>query len=422
MERVLAFDDALQTVLAHAAELRAWAASRPAETVPLLDARGRTLAEPVRAPRDQPPFDRSTRDGYAVRAADVRSGAGLRLLGCVRAGERWQGPALQPGEALEIMTGAPLPEGADAVLMVEHSSATEGRITPAPGRTLVCGENIVPQGAEARHGDTVLGPGQRLDAAAIALAASCGQPHLRVVPRARVAVLSTGDELVELGSNTAPEPWQIVNSNSYALAALLDAQGATAERLPIAPDRREPLDAAIAHAHTADLLLLSGGVSMGKYDLVEDALRAQGAEFLFTGAKIQPGKPVVFGRLPRNPLPTHDQAGPAPWLYFFGLPGNPVSTEVCFHLFVAPLLSALSGVREPPRPFVEATAAGRFSGKPGLVRFLPAQLGGDWRAVTVSPVPWQGSGDLAGNARADGFCVVEEAGLEPGQRARVLLR
>lgn len=404
MELVLEFADALNVVLREATVFRE---ARGTEEAALEAAVGRELAEAITAPRDQPAFDRSTRDGFAVRAEDVSSGSSLRLVGLVRAGEHWSGDALLSGQAIEIMTGAPLPRGADAVLMVEHARREGETIQPLEGRTVRAGENVIARGAEAKAGDVLLRPGRLLDAGAIAVAAGCGHARVQVYARPRVAIVATGDELVELGSSS-PREWEIYNSNSYALTALIEQAGGVPQRLPIARDTLADLRARVEVAkREADLLLLSGGVSMGKYDFVEQALAEAGAEFFFTGAKIQPGKPVVFGRLPR---------GESGWLYFFGLPGNPVSTEVCFHLFVASLL------RGRPPQFAEATAAESFEGKRGLVRFLPCRLAGGWRGVQVHPILWHGSGDTAASAAGDGFCVVEEHGLAVGKRARVLLR
>ncbi|HXS11661.1 MAG TPA: gephyrin-like molybdotransferase Glp [Acidobacteriaceae bacterium] len=411
VERVLEFEEALAEVLRHAA-----AVAKPARQqgpVHLQDAAGRVLATAVRAERDQPPFARSTRDGFAVRSADISEAQPLRILGSVRAGEMWRGSPVRDCEAVEIMTGAPLPEGADAVLMVEHAEvATDGLLRVPGGRTLQPGENVVPQGAEARANAEVIPAGRHLSVAEIALAASCGCARLEVFARPTVAIVATGDELVEL--DTKPEPWQIYNSNSYALAAMVRAEVGEARRLPIARDAMSDLRERLAEAHDADLLLLSGGVSMGKYDLVEQCLCEAGAELLFTGAWIQPGKPVVFGRMSLG----------QGWLYFFGLPGNPVSTEVCFRLFVAPMLRALSGQKAIAPRFVEALLAEEVKGGARVTRFLPAVVESDWKQASVRVVPWQGSGDLAANARANGFVVLPN-GTErfvAGESVRVLLR
>jgi len=407
-ENVLTFEQALAVVLAQADGL---AAGSGAETVSLLDARGRVLAERVVADRDQPPFDRSTRDGYAVRAGDIAAGREMRVVGSVRAGERWQGETLREGEAIEIMTGAPLPDGADAVVMVEHVAVVGDALEV--GRQLRVGENVVERASEARSGDTLLPVGQVMDAAEIAVAASCGAAKVKVFARPRVAIVATGDELVEL--ETEPKEWEIRNSNSYALAALVEAEGGAAVRLPIARDTLEDLRARIAEGREADLLLLSGGVSMGKFDLVEQVLAEAGAEFFFTGALIQPGKPIVFGRLP--------VVGGA-WRYFFGLPGNPVSTQVCFHLFVAPMLRALAGRRDIVPRFVEARLREDVKGGARVTRFLPAEMVSAWDGVSVGVVGWQGSGDVAANARGNCYAVLP-AGVEAfraSETVRVLLR
>ena len=424
-ERVLLYEDALAEVLHTAKFLQAQisdARSVPnLEVLPLLQVPGRVLAQPIAAERDQPPFPRSTRDGFAIRSEDLNGRNPLQVMGLVRAGERWAGAPLQAGEAIEIMTGAPVPEGADAVLMVEHADLARGGVLhPAAGRALRPGENIVARGAEAKAGAELVPAGRVVGAAEVALAANCGYASLPVFPRPRVAILATGDELVEL--EQGPEPWQIRNSNSYALAALVEAEGGEPVRLPIARDTLEDLQQRIAEGRQADLLLLSGGVSMGKYDLVEEVLHQAGAEFVFTGTRIQPGKPLVFGRLPRSGELAQD--GSEAWTYFFGLPGNPISTEVCFRLFVTPLLRALAGRTELPPRFAEATLAEDVRGGAQVTRFLPAEITGDWQRVTVRPVPWQGSGDLAANARANGFVVLplEVEHFAAGETVRVLLR
>jgi molybdopterin molybdotransferase len=403
-ERVLRFDEALDEVLGRAGSV---GGGRGVERVELLAGMGRVLAEGVVADRDQPAFDRATRDGYALRAGEEGE---RKVVGSVRAGEGWLGKELGEGEAIEIMTGAPLPAGADAVVMVEHV-VVEGDVLRVE-RALKVGENIVPRGAETVAGAVVLPKGRVLGAAEISVAASCGLATVSVFARPTVAIVATGDELVELDEPMSEV--QIRNSNSYALAALVEAAGGIAERLAIARDTLGELRAQVAEGREADLLLLSGGVSMGKYDLVEQVLREFRAEFFFTGALIQPGKPIVFGRLP-------SEKG---WTYFFGLPGNPVSTQVCFALFVAPMLRALAGRTESAPVFVEARLAEAVKGGAKVTRFLPAELAGGWEGVEVKVVGWQGSGDVVANARGNGY-VVLPAGVEEfpaGLTVRVLLR
>ena len=407
---VVAFDEALDQVLQLAADL----AVPATEILPLLDCGGRVLAQTVVADRDQPPFDRSTRDGFAVRAAEAVPGDGLTVVGQVRAGERWTGGVLKAGAAIEIMTGAPVPEGADAVVMVEHVERSVETIRPGEGRSLQVGENVVPRGAEAQAGDAVLAAGTMLEGAEIALAAACGCSSLSVYRRPRVAIVATGDELVEL--DQTPDEQQIRNSNSYGLGALVARAGGEAVRLPIAPDRREELERIIQGARASDLVLLSGGVSMGEYDLVEEVLLSLGAEFFFTGVRMQPGKPVVFGRLPAS--------GDTPARFFFGLPGNPVSTQVTFHCFVEPLLRAISGAAMQGPRFVQATLEEDVAGKAGLMRILPARLTAHRVSPTVRLVEWQGSGDLAANARANCYAVLppERKRFAAGDVITILLR
>jgi molybdopterin molybdotransferase len=406
---VIGFDEALTMVLAHAADLAAPAT----EQISLLTSEDRVLANAILADRDQPPFDRSTRDGFAVRAADFGNGP-LKIAGQIRAGEQWGGSALQPGAAIGIMTGAPIPEGADAVVMVEHVERVEGAIRPMGSRTIRGGENIVRRGSEARAGQVVLPVGTLLKSAEIALAAACGCPSLTVFRRAKVAIVATGDELVEI--DAVPEPQQIRNSNSYGLASLVARAGGEAVRLPIAPDQRSELEEIMRAARRCELMLLSGGVSMGEYDLVEEVLETLGAEFFFTGVRMQPGKPVVFGRLPA--------ADDFPAQFFFGLPGNPVSTQVTFHCFVESLLRAMAGGAVQGPRFAQATLAEDAPGNPGLMRVLPARLTADRALPEVRLVSWQGSGDLAANARANCYAVLppEKDRFAAGDVITILLR
>lgn len=401
---VLSYEEAARVVDAQAERVRG--SARQVETVPLRHAAARVLTQAIVADRDQPPFPRATRDGFACRAEDLRSGS-LRLIGQLRAGEGWTRGAVKPGEAVEIMTGAGVPPGANCVAMVEHVTLSHGRIRLTAPRPLSPGENVVPVGAEARSGDVVVPAGRRMSAAEVAVAAACGAAEVEVWAQPRVAILATGDELVELGHT--PRRHQIRNSNSYSLAAQVAAAGGLPEMMAIVPDDKTATERAIRDAAHCDLVLLSGGVSMGKFDFVEQALLALGAEFFFTGARIQPGKPVVFGKLP----------GP----HFFGLPGNPISTIVTFALFAARLLRAMGGERDARPDFVLARVEEDVRVKPGLTRFLPARLESDVRGARVRRIPWQGSGDLAAAARANSFLVVPETAqqIPVGDIAAVLL-
>jgi len=390
---VLTFEDARRVVEDHASLL----SPRGNELVDLLHSAGRILAEPLTADRDIPPFPRSTRDGYAVRSADLAQlPATLTVMGEIKAGPppgKIPSP-LNRGEAFSIMTGAPVPQGADAVVMIEYTSLQGDRVEIT--KEIAPGENIVAQGAEAKEGSLLLDRGTRLNESAVALAASVGKWRLQVFVRPRVAVLTTGDEIVDVDAEIGPT--QIRNSNSYSLAVQIQQAGGEPVLLPIAPDEPRKLHQLIAQGLQSDLLLMTGGVSMGRYDLVEQVLAEMQAEFFFTGAKIQPGRPVVFGRVPC--------AGALAHKYFFGLPGNPVSTMVTFELFARPMLEALAGVSARPLAFLHARLKSEIRVKPGLKRFLPAILSGQYEESQVELVAWQGSGDIAARSRSNCLIVI----------------
>lgn len=417
--RIVSFEAARHTVEQHAGTV----SPGGTETIDLLSGLGRVLAESIVGDRDFPPFAKATRDGYALRAADVAQlPARLELVGELKAGD-WPDPAmgsLEPGKAVGIMTGAPLPAGADAVVMIEHTSPLDSTGDSTPEfveirRTVTSGENFVPRGAEALAGQQLLARGRRLDHAAIAIAASVGKSRLQVFQRPQVAVLSTGDELVDI--DAAPGLAQIRNSNSYSLAAQVQNAGGEAMRLPVAPDERERLRALIEEGLTCDLLLLTGGVSMGKYDLVEQVLAELNAEFYFTGAEIQPGRPVVFGSCGSGVPAPHKR-------YFFGLPGNPVSTMVTFELFVRPMVEALVGMTPQPLIFLRARLKSEIRTKTGLKRFLPAALSGEFENAEVELARWQGSGDIAALARSNCYVVIppDRERIDAGEWVSLLLR
>ena len=399
----------------HAATVR----PRGKELVALLDSQGLILAEPVPADRNFPPFPRATRDGYAVQAADLEKvPATLDVIGEIRAGAAADAAfKIQPGQAAAIMTGAPAPAGSDAVVMVEYTSREGNQVTIT--KTIAAGENIVPIAAEAKRGDRLLSPGIRLDHAAIALAASVGRSRLLVYSKPRVAVLATGHELVDI--DVPPEPAQIRNSNTYSIAAQIHAAGGEPVLLPIAPDEPQRLRELIAEGLEADLLLLSGGVSMGKYDLVEQVLAQFQAEFFFTGVQIQPGRPAVFGRIPQQ---EPGASAPKPHKYFFGLPGNPVSTMVTFELFAKPMLEAFAGMSPKKLIFLHAKLKSEIKTKPGLKRFLPAILSGEFEKTEVELVRWQGSGDIAATGTANCYIVIppDRDRIVPGEWVPVLMK
>jgi molybdopterin molybdotransferase len=371
------------------------------EQIQALEAAGRILAEEITADRDYPPFPRAARDGFAVRAADVPGE--LHVLGEVRAGEVFRG-FVSDGGAVEIMTGAPLPEGADAVAMIEHTERTGDRVKVA--RSLKSGENFNARGVEARQGDAVLSPGCRLDFTRIALLAMVGRECATVYKRPRVAILPTGDEIVEAGQQ--PEPFQIRNSNAWSMAVQVGRAGGDPHILPIARDNYESTRGLVEQGLEHDLLLLSGGVSAGKYDIVERVLADLGAKFYFDRVLVQPGQPLVFGT--------------AKGTFFFGLPGNPASTMVTFEVFARAAVELLGGADEIPLPLLQARLSKDVQHKPGLTRFLPARVSAD--GSTVAPEPWQGSGDVNSLARANAFLVMEadRESWVAGDMIRVLLK
>jgi molybdopterin molybdotransferase len=354
------------------------------EDVALHAAAGRVLAADVTADRDSPALDRSARDGYAVRAADLPGE--LEVIGEVRAGERFSG-AVGPGQAVEIMTGAPVPAGADAVVMVENTRPASGRVRIDRGAQP--GQAINPRGAEAAAGERVLRAGTRLDYTGIAALAAFGHSRVPVYCRPTVAILATGDELVEVAET--PAEFQIRNSNAHSLAAQVVRAGGAPVTLPLARDTVEQTHLMVSRGLEADLLLISGGVSAGKYDLVEEVLAGFGAEFYFDRVLIQPGQPLVFGRVLGK--------------FFFGLPGNPASTMVTFEVFARAALELLGGQTETALAMPWARLTREFRHRAGLTRFLPALLTSDGAEVT--PVEWHGSGDVPALTRANAFLVAD---------------
>jgi len=375
----LTFRDARAVVLREAGRSRIFPQT---ELIPLDTALGRVLARDAAADRDYPPFDRAMRDGFAVRAADLPGT--LHITGEIRAGQH-SDLALGAGEAIEIMTGAPMPSGADAVVMVEHCERTGDSVRI--GRALENGANIAPRGSETRASGVVLERGARLSYAGVAWLAAIGQLSVEVFVRPRVAIVSTGDEVVDI--NKTPEPHQIRNSNGWSLSAQVKRAGGIPVRLPIARDTVEDTRWIVEQGLESDMLLLSGGVSAGKYDVVETVLAELGAEFFFDRVLIQPGQPLVFGRVGQK--------------LFFGLPGNPVSGMVTFEAFARAALEMLSGAKGAPLSMTLARLTRRFTHKPGLTRFLPACVSD----AEVTPVEWRGSGDIAGLCHANAFLVAD---------------
>lgn len=399
---MLSFEQARQLVIVNTTQGRR---VHPPIQRSVWDALGYVLAEEIRTDREYPPFDRSTRDGYAVRAMEVKSGAAVRCAGEIKAGDTVTAP-LAAGTCIQIMTGAAVPSGADAVVMIEFTKRESEMVRFE--RDANPHQNIVPRGSEASAGDVALHPGLRLGFAELAIAAQVGAAELLCAPKPRVAILSTGDEVVLV--DETPGPFQIRNSNSVSLAAQVRLAGGEPVPLGNALDRVDDLGAKIEQGLREDVLVLSGGVSMGKYDLVEEVLKSFGAEFYFDAVGIRPGKPTVFGRCRDT------------WV--FGLPGNPVSTMVTFQLFAVPALDILSGSAARPLPLLEATLGEALKEKIGLTHFLPARLEWQGSRAEVRALLWRGSGDIAALSRANCFLVVpaDRQDIAAGEKVSVLPR
>lgn len=384
----LSFEQARQMVLDHVIS----PASLEGETVWLSDALGRITWEDVASDRDMPPLARSLRDGYALRSADLPGT--LTVTGEIRAGVMPLA-TVAPGETLSIMTGAVIPAGADQVVMKEHGQRQDA--TFKIERPAAPGEWISPGGSMAHKGEIVVARGQRIDPSVIAMLATVGRSQVRVARQPVVRILATGDEVVDIARY--PNATQVRNSNSWALASYVRLCGGTPEILPIAPDEERATRDLLEYGLQADLLLISGGVSAGDYDVVERALATLDATFFFDRVAIQPGQPTVFGR--------------ARGTFFFGLPGNPLSTMVTFRIFAQAALERLSGLAHPRLETFPAILNKDYQHNPGLTRFLPAKLSAD--GFHVELLPWQGSGDIPALVRAN--CLVLVNAQRPAWKA-----
>jgi molybdenum cofactor synthesis domain-containing protein len=376
------------------------------EAVTLEDALGRALAEDIFADSDLPPFDRAQMDGYAVRSADTTNvPARLRVVGEAAAGRGWLG-ILSAGEAVRIMTGAPVPMGADSVQKVEVTKESEGVVEVAEATEV--GQHIVKRASEVRAGEMVLQAGEEINAAMMAALASFGYAKVKARSRPRVAVLATGTELVAV--NEQPGADQIRDSNSFSLGAYAQLAGAQVERLPLAGDDPEILRREIADAAArADLLILSGGVSMGIYDFTKPALCSLDAEVFFERVSLRPGKPTVFARLGNTLV--------------FGLPGNPVSVSVTFNLFARTALRAMQGYKNAAMKEERAVLASHVKGAMERASYLPAQLQTDDEGRLLAiPLKWGGSSDFVAFTRATALIIVPEGvrALDGGAKVRVV--
>jgi molybdopterin molybdotransferase len=374
------------------------------ERVGLFDAVGRVLAEDVTSLRDVPNCANSAMDGYAVRHADLGAApARLRIVGTCAAG-CLEPPPIGPGEAVRIMTGAPVPQSADTVVRVEDTSAEGDVVTVAVGAER--GANVRLAGEDVRAGDGVLRRGRRLVPADVGLAASVGRTLLLVHRLPRVAILSTGDELVE--ADQPVKPGQVVNTNAYALAAAVRETGAVPVPLPIARDTRQEIRAAFLEAAKADAILSTGGVSVGDFDYVKAVMDEVGVERLFWRVAQKPGKPLTFGTIGERP--------------YFGLPGNPVSSLVCFYLYARPALRRMMGHDGVHLPAVEATLAHDLRKAEGLTEFVRCRLEAKDGAWIASSTGSQGSHVLTSMSQGSGLLVAPANGkmLAAGSRVRVI--
>lgn len=378
-------------------------------TLPLSEAGGLTLAQPVTTDLDAPPFDKSMMDGFAVRSSDCRgAGTRLRIAGEVAAGESPDALRVEAGQAIRINTGAPIPPGADAVVMIERVELSADGAEMTTAEVLKPGAHIAPRACDARAGQCVLEAGVRLAAAQIAAAAAAGAARVRVYRRPRVAILVTGDELVDVSER--PSGGQIRNSNGPALMALARRAGAEVVDLGVARDDPVELRRRIDEGLGADLFCLSGGVSMGQHDYVPRVLAEAGVAIEVQKIAVKPGKPSLFG------------VGPAgQWV--FGLPGNPTSAYVCFVLFVRAALAAMQGRAATMPPMIEATLVDAIKPAGARTEFIPAILehqgGASWSVRTTR---WTGSGDVFGLGRCNAFVhrPANAAACGAGERVEVM--
>lgn len=395
---MLSVTEAQHIVLQHAQPLE------PGEGTLIPKALGLVLAEDICSDLDLPPWDKALMDGYALRSADVAEGrADLQIIEEVTAG---QVPVktVEPGQATRIMTGAPVPAGADAVVMVERTR-TEGDRVHIEDRPR-SGQNILPRGQEMRASEVVLSAGARLRPQELGLLAAVGRTTAKMNPMPTVAILPTGDEIVE--PHRKPGPGQIRNSNGPMLAAQVVRAGGEPCTLGIAPDKRDELRSLIQEGLKADILILSGGVSAGKLDLVPGVLAELGVTAHFHKVEMKPGKPVLFG--------TRDSK------LVFGLPGNPVSSLVCFELFVRPALRRLKNLDKPLPELLAATLTADYAYRTDRPTYHPAQLQYKDGNYQVTMLPWLGSPDLRSLSRADAFVIVPRGDhhFQAGQRMDVL--
>ena len=397
---MITVEKALETILAQIRVLGS-------ERIDILGSRGRVLAEDIVAGLDVPPHDNSSMDGYAVRHTDIADAVAdkpvqLKIMGDLPAGYISE-VILQPGQALRIMTGAPVPEGADTVIMQENTTSLGSIVTILQGEK--AGTNIRRAGEDIKKGVLLFPAGTLVRPAHIGIMASIRRAMVSVYQRPRVAILSTGDELVDIDGELGPG--KIVSSNSYSLMSLVAEAGGTPIMLGIARDTKDALRARLLEGLHADIIISSGGVSVGDYDYVKDVLQELGANMKFWKVLMRPGQPLAFGVIGGKPA--------------FGLPGNPVSAMVSFEQFVRPAMRKMSGHTKLFRRPIEAVAQQDVPGRPGrkfFVRCRLTQKDGQWLASTTGE---QGSGILMSMAAASGLMVIpaDVSGVSAGDKVSV---
>src|SRR5262245_49731400 len=376
---------------------------RPAEMVPLTPAAlGLVLAEDVVSDIDSPPYDKALMDGYAVRSTDLATALPLGVIEEITAGRTPQ-KTVGPGQTSRIMTGAPLPPGADAVVAVERTRLLEDGRVRVGARNVQPGRNVLPQGREMRRGETVLQAGAVLRPQEFGLLATVGRTTVRAVPAPHIAVLSTGDEVVD--ASQVPGPGQIRNGNGPMLVAQAARAGAVPRFLGIARDDVGDLRSRIVAGLEGDALVLSGGVSAGKLDLVPGVLQEMGVDAHFHKVEMKPGKPMFFGSRPRRDGGKAD-TNVCPTVFVFGLPGNPVSALVCFELFVRPAVRALRGEAEPGPRWLSAELTEDYPYRTERPTYHPALLSADEGGWRVRIVPWFGSPDLRALTKANALVLL----------------